>query len=130
MKLQSSPTDQPCAHGSGTDWQVVGELDLPDGLEAHTLIKAWLVDVLTPIHLPVDVRDRIGKLAREAAGRGWRAETVSAVQRPRLRLCIPARCPADAPAWGFFCLDRAETAAAPDHPGGRLIEFYLFPEGQ
>lgn len=35
------------------DWQIVGELELPFGADAHSLIDAWLSEVLARLHLHV-----------------------------------------------------------------------------
>jgi len=122
--------DQPRAHSSDADWQLVGELELPGGVEAQPLIRAWLAEVLIPLQLPADFRDRIWQSTAAVAGRAGPIETVSAAQHPGLRLWIPADRPRAAPAWGFFWVETVETAAAHEGARDRSIELYLFPEGQ
>jgi hypothetical protein len=94
------------------------------------MVKAWLLDALTPLHLPVDVRDRIGQWAEEAARRVSRTETASGVQHAWMGLWISANWPSDAQTWGFFRVEKLAAAAENENSRERWIEFYIFPEGQ
>jgi hypothetical protein len=69
MKLQSTQTNQPLSHSSSTDWQVLGELELPFGVDAGPAIKTWLLELLTPLRLHVDFLNRVLESAENAVAR-------------------------------------------------------------
>lgn len=129
MMLQSSATGQSLSDGSGTDWQIVGKLELPFGVDAHSMINAWLRDVLTPLHLDVDFLNQIRRSAEDVAVRALQPATVMNYQHTHLRIYIPANRPLNVPSWGFFRIEKVETAAGNKHARAHSIEFYLFLEG-
>jgi hypothetical protein len=129
MKPQTRQTHHPTAHGSGTDWQVLGELELPPGVEARARINTWLLDVLTSLHLPVDFLKKVLKSAEDAVGRSVQTEVVMACRHIHLLIYVPANRPLNAQTWGFFRIEKAATSAESEHTRAHVIELYLFLEG-
>lgn len=129
MKLQSRQTDQPSSYDSGTDWQLLGETELPLGVDAQSSINAWLLDVLTPLHLHIDFLNKVLKSAEDATARSIETSTVVKCQHTRLLIYVPANRLLNAQAWGFFRIEKAATSAANEHSRAPSIEFYLFLEG-
>jgi hypothetical protein len=129
MKLQSNQTDRAISYGSGTDWQIVGELELPLGVDAHSRINAWLLDVLTPLHLHIDFLTKVLKSAEDATERSIQTETVMTYRHTHLLIYVPANRPLNAQTWGFFRIEKAATSAENELSPAHSIEFYLFHEG-
>ena len=67
MMLSSNQTDRSLSHDTGTDWQILGELELPFGVNAQPLLRDWLSDVLTPLNLHMDFLNKIWTPAEHVA---------------------------------------------------------------
>ena len=112
-----------------TDWQIMGELELPVDSSTEEAIHAWLSDVLNPLALHADFLNQIIQSAQDAAGHAIRSER--AAEFPHLHFLVHApRHPAfNGKTWGFFQIqklgDSTEDANSHDH----TIEFYLYLEG-
>jgi hypothetical protein len=113
---------------SGTDWQVLGKLELPIGSRADNAIEAWLVEALSTLNLPTDFLIKVLKSAQEAAAHAIQAEAMMQVKHVHLLLFAP---PDHAPKrhnWGFFRIEKVENASHQGNPY-HAIEFYLYLEG-
>lgn len=130
MKLQSSQTDQPLAHGSSTGWQIFGALELPFGVDAHSTIHAWLTEVLLPLKLPLAFLDKILISADGLATRMMQTGTVMDIQHTHLLIYIPANRPLNGQTWGFFRIEKVDPAEKIENPCNHSIEYYLYLEGQ
>lgn len=130
MKRQSSQTDQAISHGSGTDWQVLGELELPLDGDAHSKISIWLSEVLSPLQLHAGFLNKVLTSAEDAAARAMQTETVMKYQHTYLLIYISAGRPLNAQTWGFFRIDKVERAAKNENFRDHSIEFYLYLEGR
>jgi hypothetical protein len=122
--------DRTLSHDSCTDWLLWGELKLPFGVDAHSRINAWLSDVLNPLQLYVDFFNKIWKSAEDAAARNMQTERVLKDQHIQLLLYIPASRPLNLKTWGFFRIEKVESAEENENPCDHSIELYLYLEGQ
>jgi hypothetical protein len=129
-KIQSSQTNQLLSQGASTDWQVLGELELPFGVDAGSVIKAWLSDVLTPLRLHVDFLNRVLESAEKAAARAIQTGSVMKHQCTHLFIYIPVHQPSNLQTWGFFRIEKVEIAVERENSHDHSIEFYLYLEGQ
>jgi hypothetical protein len=128
MKLQASQAVRPLAHNPDTNWQILGELELPLGANAHSMLGAWLSDVLASLHLHADFLSKILESAEEVVARAMQTETVIQHQRTRLLIMTPANLPLNVQTWGFFRIEKVELTAENDDSPDHKVEFYLFPE--
>lgn len=112
------------------DWQIVGELELPFGVDAHSMISAWLLEVLAPLHLDVGFLNKVLRSAEDAAARAMRTETVMKYQHTHLLIHIPVSRPASLQTWGFFRIDKVEPGVDNANFRDHSIEFYLYLERQ
>jgi hypothetical protein len=126
MKQDELSHDTP----SLTGWQKLGELELPVGSSAVERINAWLSHILIPLHLHVDFLNKVLQSAQDVAARLKQTEMVIKYQHTCLLLYIPENRPLNVQTWGFFRIEKVETAAENENSCDRLIEFYLFLEGQ
>jgi hypothetical protein len=118
------------ANSSDTDWQIAGQLELPSCVDAHSMINAWLPEVLTPLQLNAVFLNRVLKSAQDSAARAMRSEMVMKNQHPHLLIYIPAGCPVNGRTWGFFRIDKVEPVADNENSRAHSIELYLYLEGQ
>ena len=130
MQRQPDQTDQPTPRVSGTDWHVLGEFELPFGMDVHSIIHVWLSDILTPLDLDVNFLNKVSKSAEEAAVRAIQTETVMKYQHTHLLIYISADRPSNGGTWGFFRIMKVETTAENEDPRDHSIEFYLYLEGE
>jgi hypothetical protein len=122
--------DRPISQDSGTYWQLLGELKLPFGVDAHPRINAWLANVLSPLYLPADFLNKIWKSAEEVAARNIQTERMLKDQHIQLLLYVPASRPLNLKTWGFFRIEKVQSALENENPCDHSIEFYLYLEGQ
>lgn len=130
MTLSSRQPDPPIPGGSGTDWQIGGELKLQFGRDDHVLIDTWLLDVLASLQLDLVFLNRILKSAREVTTLTMQSETVMMDRYTHLLIYIPASRPLTTQTWGFFRIEKTGTAARNENSCDRTIEFYLYLERQ
>lgn len=130
MMLSSNQTDQPLSHDTGTDWQILGELELPFGVNAQPLLRDWLSDVLTPINLHMDFLNKIWTSAEHVATCTSRTETAANDQHIHFVICISSSSSLQTQTWGFFRIEKVEKTADNEKSNNHLVEFYLFPEKQ
>lgn len=130
MKQRSGHAVQPISRNPDTDWQILGEIELPLGVNAYLILDAWLLDALIPLNLYADFLNKIRKSAEDVAARAMQTEMVIQPQRTRFLILIPANRPLDVQTWGFFRIEKVGLAAENENSPNHTIEFYLFPEGQ
>lgn len=112
-----------------SDWQVWGELELPVKVSADDAIHAWLAEILEPLRLPADFRERVLRSAQDAAARLMQVETILKHEHIHLKVFVPEDRASRAQTWGFFRIEKIENGAGNDGPTDHAIEFYLYIEG-
>jgi hypothetical protein len=114
----------------GSDWQILGELELPVGTSVYHAIDEWLTKILGHLHLYTDFRNKVLKSAQDALARVVQMETVLKFKHVHLVIYAQSNGTAPKKAWSFFRVDKLENRAddkvAPNH----AIEFYLYVEGE
>ena len=125
--IQTSPSDKP----SRTDWQILGELELPIGIECNDTISTWLKENLSPLKLQLDFLNRILKSAQAAAASASQS-TGTALESGHIHLVFyapPIHEFAEKP-WGFFRIEKFARVGVDKTPLDHSIEFYLYIEGK
>lgn len=130
MERRSSQAVRPISQNPAPDWQILGEIELPVGEHAHTILDAWLLDALIPLHLHADFLNKIRKSAEDVVARAIQTDMETQPQRIRLSILVPANHPSDAQTWGFFRIEKVDLAEENKNSPHHTIEFYLFPEEQ
>ncbi len=121
-------------HGQGKDpdskWRLLGELELPAGMDLDAALRSWLAELFAPLGLHEDFLNRFLNSAREAAARAFRNDAGRrpdhihlVVHGPRHREAVPGT-------WGFFHVEKMENPAEGSSPVTHSVEFYLYAEGQ
>ncbi len=113
-----------------TDWQMLGEFELPVGADIQNIINSRLTEILLPLKLQADFLIRILKSA-QAAVRA-KESGVAALETGHIHLVVfTARSNAkDAKTWGFFRIEKFEHGQEVKDPPSHSIEFYLYIEGK
>lgn len=109
-------------------WQMLGEMEIPVDVGVNTVIHTWMTDVLGPLQLRADFVNKISTSAQEAAARALQIDNLSKVGHIHLIAFVPAEINLKAGTWGFFRIEKLESAAndtSPDH----TIELYLYLDG-
>ena len=123
-------SDVPHARKNDSQWQLLGKLKLPVGVNQNGTIRAWLMELFDPLALHEDFLNRILASAQDAAARAIQGETALKSDHIHLVIFGPRDPGAKKGTWGFFHVQKienlAETKSAADHS----IEFYLYMEGQ
>jgi len=108
----------------------LGELNLPAGTDAERAIHAWLLETLSPLRLDVDFLSRISKSAQDAVARAATLEHV-VTGEGHLHLLVfgPRDLEPGRKTWGFFRIDKLDSASGEKVSLDHSIEFYLYVEG-
>ena len=112
-----------------TDWQLLGQLELPVASSANDPIRIWLMEILGPLNLPVDFLNRILKSAQDSATRAMQAEPLIKFEHIHLIIFAPSAHTSKGRTWGFFRIEKIENVTADDSPPDHAIEVYLYLEG-
>jgi hypothetical protein len=112
-----------------TDWQILGELELPVGASTEDSLHAWLSEVLDPLALHAHFLNQILQSAQDAAKRAMRSERAADLRHLHFLVHAPKHSASNGQTWGFFQIekigDSTEGGTSHDH----AIEFYLYFEG-
>lgn len=116
---------------SGADRQILGELELPVGLDVERVVHSWLMKTLGSLNLHPNFLNRVLKSAEDAVGRAMGPDGV-AMDSGHIHLLVfgPREMELDGKTWGFFCIDKLEGTGQNKNPPGHSIEFYLYIEGE
>ena len=111
---------------SGTDWQVLGKLELPIGSGADDAIASWLIETLNPLNLHTDFLNKVVKSAQEVAAHTMQSEAVIHFQHVHFLVVATVDQAPERQAWGFFRIGKiGDDELMLDH----TIEFFLYQEG-
>jgi hypothetical protein len=111
-----------------TDWQVLGELELPVGSSSKDAIYDWLLNVLNPLALQAHFLSQILQSARDAAGRAMRSERAAEFRHLHFLVHAPRHSASKGKTWGFFQVEKMGTSTESGYPLDHLIELYLYLE--
>ena len=112
-----------------TDWQMLGELDLPVGYSTEDSLHAWLSEILNPLALHAHFLNQILQSAQDAAGRAMRSERAAEFQHLHFLVHAPRHPASNGQTWGFFQVEKMGTSTENRYPFDHLIELYLYLEG-
>ena len=128
MKPPSRRKDHSISTRLSPYWQVLGELKLPSGVDAHLILNDWLSEVFTPLHLHSSFLNKLWKSAEDAAMRAMQTEPILQDQQILLRIYIPVYRPSSGQTWGFFRIEKGKRVVENKKFLDHLIEFYLYME--
>lgn len=112
---------------SAKGWQVLGELELIAGPDADRTVSKWLAVILGPLDLRADFLNKVLKSAQDASARAMQ----NGVRFEHLHLLVfaPSTRSSNGQTWGFFRIEKVESAVADRMNSNHTIEFYLYLDG-
>jgi hypothetical protein len=113
-----------------SEWQFLGELELPAGASLDDAIHTWLTNLFDPLSLHGDFLNRILKSAQDAAARVFESESAGKYDHIHLVIYGPREQGSKPGTWGFFRVEKVENRAEEPSTAAHSIEFYLYREGQ
>lgn len=120
----------PSPRETGPGWQLLGNLELPVGEEAADLVRLQLTRMLEPLHLHADFLEKILKSAQDSADRGREPNAGLAFGHIHVSVFITKDRVPECTTWGYFRIEKIDSADSykehPDH----AVEFYLYLEGR
>jgi len=122
-------TNPPPDNLNGNGWQILGELELTVNPDTDHTINKWLAATLSPLDLSADFLNKILTSAQDAAARAMQTKTVIKFPHTHLLVFVPEDRASKVQTWGFFRIEKIESAKAGESPPDHAIEFYLYLEG-
>ena len=119
----------PTHNSPHTDWQILGQLELPVGSSCEDAIHAWLSDVLHPLALQAQFLNQILQSAQDAAGRAMRSERAAEFRHLHFFVHVPTYSASSGQTWGFFQIEKMGDSTEGGNLLDHAIEFYLYLEG-
>ena len=114
----------------GTNWHLLGEIELPVGAAADAAIQTWIAPVLNTLNLSSDFLDRVLKSAQESAMRYLDPDAGLTPRHIHLSIHAPREHLARGNTWGLFQIERIENRAEAMDGYDHSIDFYLYVEGK
>ena len=111
-----------------TDWQVLGELELPVGSSSEDAIYDWLMNVLNPLALQAHFLNQILQSARDAAGRAMRSERAAEFRHVHFSVHAPRQPASNGKTWGFFQIEKMRNNPDGENLYDQAIQYYLYIE--
>ena len=116
-----------------TDWQILGELELPVVAEFDSVVSVWLAKTLNAFNLHADFLSRVTKSAQDAAVRAITSERAQReFEHIHLCLFVPRTdlfTLYKGQTWGFFRIEKMGSSTENGNLYDHAIEFYLYLEG-
>jgi hypothetical protein len=112
-----------------TDWQMLGELELPVSSSNEDVIYGWLSDVLNPLALQNHFLSQILQSAQDAARRAMRSEQAPQFRHLHFLVHAPRYPASNGQTWGFFQIEKLGDSTEGGNSHDHTIEFYLYLEG-
>ena len=120
------PKNSSLNNAPATDWQILGELELPISAESDGAINTWLTETLLPMRLHADFLNKVLKSAQQTVAR----MKLNEMKFGHIHLLISA--PVDRTSrgqtWGFFRIEKIENPVETRNRSHHTIEFYLYVE--
>ncbi len=119
-------------HFPGADWQILGVLELPVGsnVDDKININLLLMEILKPLKLQVDFRNKILTSAQDAIALAIQDVAVKETEPVRLLIFAPADYKSSRQIWGFFRIGKSGYSIVDGNPFNHSIEFYLYLENK
>jgi hypothetical protein len=115
---------------SGVGWQVLGGIELTLNSNVEDEVRAWLAVLLLPLLLDASFLNKVLRSAQEYSLRALRSTTDAANGHVHLVIFVQQDRTMRGESWGFFRIEKIDSAehkaSHPDH----IVEFYLYLDGQ
>lgn len=117
---------QPASHNS--NWELLGDLELPLNDDQYEAIHEWLSQTLEPLKLHGDLVRRVETSLQEAARRALETHTDKKMQHIHLRIHVPMERTSKGKTWGFFRVEKIEEESRNGQIPAHATELFLYLE--
>ena len=121
--------DLPHKNTPGTEWQLLGELNLSVNSASDFAINPWLTELLSPLDLSTDFLNRVLESAQVSVTRILRPIAIPIPVRIHLSIFAPYKQIPERKTWGFFHIERIENQGEAVDARNHAIDYYLYVEG-
>jgi hypothetical protein len=113
------------------EWKLLGQLKIAFSTDAEGIVGAWLRNTLVPLDLPAEFQRRFinsvdATIAQPTPPNGAMLEA----DPVHLLIFITTIHASKRSTWGFFHLEKMDSAANECDPRNHSIEFYLYVESR
>ena len=112
-----------------TDWQIIGEFELPDSISATDAVQTWLTEILIPLHLSTIFLKRFLESARSSVARAAGTGVSASCSHVHISIFVPKLNSSTGTSWGFFQIEKIEMKSDTANAHIHAIDFYLYVEG-
>lgn len=113
---------------SPSSWYMLGELVLSTGSSPDELISAWLTELLAPLDLHENFLKRVLESAQNYIGRVQSPDVSVPISHIHLSIFGPNERTSKGQTWGFFRIEKLDSAEHHVTHPNHTVEFYLYRE--
>jgi hypothetical protein len=111
-----------------SNWELLGELELPQNGNRNEAIHEWLSQTLEPFKLNEDLIRRVETSLQEAAKRVLATHTGDKMQHIHLRILVPLERTSKGKTWGFFRVEKNKEGYTEGQRPDHVAELFLYLE--
>lgn len=116
-------------HEKESDWQTIGDLELPVNVSADGTVHAWLTQVLKSLNLSTEFSEKFLKSAQASVTRALGINVSIPSVYVHISIFVPIKHIAVGQAWGYFQIERIGQKTNDVNIQEHAIDFYLYVEG-
>jgi hypothetical protein len=113
-----------------SDWQILGELKIPIGVNTVDVIQSWLGKVLAPLNSSINFLTKVIQASQDSFTQALQLDSAKKIGQIHLSVFVPYEPFSEGRTWGFFYISKigiqVEDIATHEH----TIDFYLYVEGE
>ena len=111
-----------------SNWELLGEIELPFNGSQYEAIHEWLSQTLEPLKLHEDLIRRVETSLQEANRRAMDMHTGKKMQNIHLRIHVPLERTSKGKTWGFFRVEKIEEKSTNGQMPDHATELFLYLE--
>jgi len=114
---------------NGTDWQILGELELPIIIRPDDAIREWLAEILPPLNLSTEFFKRFLRSAQASAVHALGKNSSMPLGHIHISILVLQKHYSAGKSWGFFQIERIDMKVDDVDSQHYTIDYYLYVEG-
>ena len=111
----------------GTDWQRLGDIELPVGSPPDGALYTWLTELLAPLSLHAEFLNQVLRSAQDSMARALQPNGEIKFGHVHLSILKPQA--VEGKTWGFFRIEKIEGTEQHKQQPDHTVEVYLYVEG-
>ena len=111
-----------------SNWELLGELELPLRAGQNEAIHDWLERMLEPLKLYEDICRRVEMSLQEAAARILDSHSEGKTHHVHLKIYLPVERTSKGKNWSFFRVEKMEEHSHDEQIPDHAVELYIYLE--